>query len=349
MSGRDSKVGWRFSEGKLKGKTVEQATQEAIRMWQKMNPAQRDQYAQGAGINLLAPSERAAYEEERQTRRGGYSGPSPTRRPTAPARPQPAAPVAGAQSPGNQFQALTMGPAIAPSNAGPMVGADTPRPAQNAAMDPAALGASMGGQAGAAFAGPVPPKPGLADLRMADEARLAGKPEPVMPQTPVVAQPVNPVAASPAPVADAPAAPANPNEYLGPTPPGPGYTLTGMRGGKRVYTKTASDPALVASQQQIEAGQRRAQAAQEDSMELGYTPDMGWVPKAKPVTNGDEKISFSQYDEARTRRKSAGSTAAQDKKDFALEMEFDRQQRAKQKPATAESRSKRIMAGLNAY
>ena len=56
-----------------------------------------------------------------------------------------------------------------------------------------------------------------------------------------------------------------------------------------------------------------------------YTPGMGHVPVATPVTNGDEQISYGTYDAARTRMKTPGGTSGQDKQDATLMTEFNRQ------------------------
>ncbi|MBK1883670.1 hypothetical protein JIN85_14710 [Luteolibacter pohnpeiensis] len=56
-----------------------------------------------------------------------------------------------------------------------------------------------------------------------------------------------------------------------------------------------------------------------------YTPGMGYVPVAEPVTGPEAVISYDDYEAAGRRMKSAGSTVEQDRKDSALRAEFGRQ------------------------
>ncbi|OYV04517.1 MAG: hypothetical protein CFE26_16475 [Verrucomicrobiales bacterium VVV1] len=59
--------------------------------------------------------------------------------------------------------------------------------------------------------------------------------------------------------------------------------------------------------------------------ETRYTPGMGNVPVAKPVTDGSEQVSYGDYEAAGTRMKTAGGNAKQDNQDAALRSQFDRQ------------------------
>ncbi len=74
-----------------------------------------------------------------------------------------------------------------------------------------------------------------------------------------------------------------------------------------------------------------------------FTPGMGHVPVATPVTNGDEQISYGTYDAARTRMKTPGGTSGQDKQDATLMTEFNRQAMKRiGKADTAANRSRRL-------
>jgi hypothetical protein len=65
MGGRSRKAGFRFTEGKLRGLTVEQATQQARDLWDKAPASVKEKYSQRATTGVLAPSERMAATVER--------------------------------------------------------------------------------------------------------------------------------------------------------------------------------------------------------------------------------------------------------------------------------------------
>lgn len=76
--GGSKRPGYRYNQGPMKGKTIEQATQDANRLWDGASSAVKEKYARRAGSGALAPSEVAA----------GYSGPTSQPSPTA-AQPRP--------------------------------------------------------------------------------------------------------------------------------------------------------------------------------------------------------------------------------------------------------------------
>ena len=80
--------------------------------------------------------------------------------------------------------------------------------------------------------------------------------------------------------------------------------------------------------------------------ETRYTPGMGNVPVAKPVTDGSEQVSYDAYEAAGTRMKTAGGNAKQDSQDAALRSQFDKQ--AFQRQAD-EARRKREASMRPAY
>lgn len=73
-SRRKDKRGNRFMEGRLKGMTLDQATEKAKRMWAGASDAVKEKYAQRAGAGRLAPSEMAAFQDRQRTRPDNSGG-----------------------------------------------------------------------------------------------------------------------------------------------------------------------------------------------------------------------------------------------------------------------------------
>lgn len=80
--------------------------------------------------------------------------------------------------------------------------------------------------------------------------------------------------------------------------------------------------------------------------ETRYTPGMGNVPVAKPVTDGTEQVSYDAYAAAGDRMKTPGGNSKQDSQDSALRSQFDKQ--AFQRQAD-EMRRKRLGTGRTGY
>jgi hypothetical protein len=310
-------IGETFTKGALKGKTIDQANMMARQKWSQSSPQLRDGYANSARRGMMSPSELAAEakrqrEEEMMRGRSMMPAAAPAPAKTTPALTKPAPNPVAAPAPapsGPQNVAITPpSPLQRPTiPAAPTAPAPALSPMAQAELDKrrAAAAATPTGQ-------PVVSNPGQGINR------LTGLPFGYQPgdviQGDSAMQGRAAQSVSRQNIAESQAAS---RQMAGKPDPNAGdYEAAGrvMKKDAVVGAKYRAPAAPVVKAPQMRPG-------------VSFDPSKGYQadPKAKPTLAKPGDVSLEEYQTARTRMRSAGSTLEQDKKDQALLAKFGRQ------------------------
>lgn len=336
--------GGAYTKGPLKGKTIDEAKQMFEQRWATAPPAIKDKYANRAGMGAFAPSEKIQI---------GAIKPTPTNASLNAALPGERAPQMYARQRAERMREAGENPGTpAPSPAKTDVAAEAKRQRDD---EMAKASAAMNAKGAPAQ---TPEQVGAEARRLMNGGATPQSTPTLSPPTPSPASPpavgVQPMsslaqrefnrrtaAAAATPTGVPVISQSQADAYKGPKM-GSVNRLTGLPFGYQPGDKVeGADAAMQARADQSVARQQIAeskaamapkppQLAANISKpafqpETRYTPGLGNVPVAKPVTDGSEQVSYDAYEAAGKRMRTAGGNATQDSQDAALRSQFDKQ------------------------